>query len=67
MYVPVDLVIPLKGMYTTVIISNLVKGVCMRIFIKVVTETWTSSSVGWSVVLILQGCKFSPNSSVYKN
>lgn len=32
-HIPVDLVIPLKG-----IVRNLVKRLCMRIFIKVVTE-----------------------------
>ena len=67
MYIPVDLVISLKGMYTKVIIRNLIKGLCIRIFIKVVTEPWTSSSVGWSVVLMLQGCRFDPNSGIYKN
>lgn len=36
-YIPVKLVIPLQGMYAKIIIRNLDKDLCMRMFIKVVT------------------------------
>lgn len=34
-YIPVDLVITLKGLYHKVIIRNLVKDLCVSVFIKV--------------------------------